>query len=320
MRSTPLLPALLLLGLTAAPLMAAPSEVPVDTGRADDREAAELEEAPSWGFEASIGIDYCTKQLTYGLIDNPHPILTPAVELAFGHEDWFTLAIGVEAIFDMTNYGAKEGGYNDRRYKYQELAPGITLSRTWKTADAIGSDLETALNYTYEYHPRTCKKPAEEFENPDTQWLNFEISAPDFWLVPTLAIEYQLARQGTEGYADGKGAIYATFDVSHTFDIGAPLGLDEETLTLTPIVGFGMGNKARNECDFGDWYEENEKSADPFLLRDGYARLELTYAPIEGLEITPYIGCHQQLDSSVRDAVGSDDFVGYVGLSLSYTF
>ena len=79
MRSTPLLPALLLLGLTAAPLMAAPSEVPVDTGRADDREAAELEEAPGWGFEASIGIDYCTKQLTYGLIDNPHPSSPPVL-------------------------------------------------------------------------------------------------------------------------------------------------------------------------------------------------------------------------------------------------
>ena len=321
MKSLPAFPALVLAGFLAAPLLAAPVKTPRDSGRSEARESPDLEaEGVGWGFEVSVGVDYCSKQLTYGLIDNPHAIVTPGAEISFGHEDFFTLALGVEAIFDMTNYGAKDGGYNDRRYKYQELAPGITLSRTWKSADLIGSDLESAINYTYEYHPRTCRKPALEWENPDTQWLNLEFSAPDWWLVPTLAIEYQLVRQGTKGYGDGKGAIYATFDLSHTFDLGVSLGLDEETLTLTPTVGFGVGNRARNECDFGDWYEENDVRAESFMLRDGYARLELTYAPIEGLEITPYIGCHQQLDSTAKEAVGDDDFVGIAGLSLSYTF
>ena len=320
MQTSPRLVALLAPVCAAWPLLAEPHLTATDLGHADEAPAAELEDAPGWGFEATIGVDYCTKQLTYGLVDNPHAIFTPSVELSFGHADWFTLSLGVEAIFDLTNFGAKDGGYNNRRYKYQELAPGITLSRTWKTADWIGSDLESAVNYTYEYHPRSCKKPAKGYENPDTQWLNLEFSAPDYWLVPTLAVEYQLARQGVAGEGDGKGALYATFDLSHTFDLSPCLGLDNGTLTLTPIIGFGVGNKERNACDFGNWYEAREKSADPFMLRDGYARLELTYAPLEGLEITPYLGCHQQLDSTGREAAGEDDFVAYAGLSLSYTF
>lgn len=320
----------LLLSLSAFPLWAAsPAGAPLGAARTPSSEPPVMDaapptpledESPGWAFGAKVKLDYCSKQLTYGLIDNPQPIFTPSLELSFGHADWFTLALSIDAIFDTTNYGAKEGGYNDRRYKYQELTPGITLSRTWKSAEWLGSDLETSINYTYEYHPRSCKKPALEWENPDTQWLNLEISAPDYCLVPHIAVEYQLARQGAESGNDGKGAIYATFDVSHTFDLGTRIGLDEEVITLTPTIGFGVGNKERNACDFGDWYEENGKSADTFMLRDGFARLDLAITPFENFTLNPYIGCHQQLDSTGRDATGSDDFVAFAGIALSYSF
>ncbi|MDO5463024.1 MAG: hypothetical protein Q4F99_06035 [bacterium] len=293
----------------AMPALAAPIEAAKD----DAPVAATEEDEASWEFGAAFGLDYCSKQLTYGLVDNPHGILTPSVELSYGHDDYFTLAVGAEAIFDTTNYGKKDGGYNDRRYKYQELALGLTLSKVWKTEDVIGSNLETAINYTYEYHPKSCKKPAQEWSNPNTQWLNFEISAGDYWLVPTFALEYNLDDQ-----QDSKGAIYATFDLSHEFDLSEMVGCEEGFMTLTPVVGFGMGNKERNKADFGDWYEEHNSSVDNFMLRDGYASLELAISPFDGFTVAPYIGCHQQLDSNAKDATGSDDFVAYFGIGIGY--
>lgn len=308
---------LALLGLAAAPVAAAPQADTHNEGNAlaatDAAKAAELEEAEGgWVIGGSVGLDFCTKQLTYGLIDNPHPILTPSAALSLGNEEWFTVELGVEAIFDTTNWGAKEGGYNNRRWKYQELAPGITLSRTWDTAGWLGSSLDTAINYTYEYHPKSCKKSDAGFANPNTQWLNLEISAGDFWLQPTLAVEYQLMRQGAKDEDNGKGGIYATFSVAHDFDVGSALGLDEGTLTLTPTLGIGMANKKRNLCDFG----ENEN----FMFRDGFGTLELAYAPFEGFAVTPYVGFSQQLDSKAKDAVGDDDFVAYAGIGVSYSF
>lgn len=293
----------------AMPAIASPIETAVDNAPIETTE----EDASDWTFGAAFGLDYCSKQITYGLIDSPHGIVTPSVELSYGNDDYFTIAVGAEAIFDTTNYGKKDGGYNDRRYKYQELALGVTLSKIWKTADAIGSDLETAINYTYEYHPKACKKPAQDWSNPNTQWLTFEVSAGDYWLVPTFTLEYNLDDQ-----QDSKGAIYATFDLSHEFDIGEMMGYEEGFMTLTPVVGFGMGNEDRNKADFGEWYDEKGISADNFMLRDGYAALELAITPFEGFSIAPYIGCHQQLDSNAKDATGSDDFVAYFGIGIGY--
>lgn len=304
----------------ALPVIAGPVVVSADNGPITSGEEVEIEEESGWVFGGSVGLDFCSKQLTYGLVDNPHAILTPSAALSLGNDEYFTIEIGVEAIFDTTNYGAKDGGYNDRRYKYQEFDPSITISRNWDTTSWLGSSLDTAFGYTYEYHPRSCKKLADEYENPDTQWLTFEVSAPDFWLVPTFAVEYQLVRQGPAGEGDGKGAIYATFALSHDFDLSDAFGLEEETLMLTPTVGIGMGNRERNKADFGDWYEENEVKPDSFMFRDGFAMLELAYSPFEGFSIAPYIGCHQQLDSHADKAAGDDDFVAYAGIGVSYEF
>ena len=266
-----------------------------------------------WTIGGGATLDFTSKQLTYGLIDNPHAIVTPSVELSIANDEWFTLTLSVDAIFDTTNYGAKDGGYADRRWKYQELTPGITLSRNWDTTDLLGSTLDTAINYTYEYHPRSCNKPWNDWSNPDTQWLNLEIGLPDLWLQPAFTLEYQLVRQGPEDEETGKGGIYATFSVAHDFDLGADcLGLEEGMLTLTPTLGLGIANRDRNEADFGE--------RDSFMFRDGFASLELAYTPIEGFTIAPYVGCHYQLDSDARNVVGDDDFVAYGGVALSYSF
>ncbi len=270
-----------------------------------------LERNP-WDLGGSAGLDLSSKQLTYGLIDNPHAILTPSATLSLTHESGFAIEVGVEAIFDTTNYGAKEGGYGNRCGKYQELAPGITLSHIWQTEEQLGSSLETALNYTYEYHPAACKKPDAGWSNPNTQWLNAEISAPDFWLVPTLTLEYQLMRQGEKGLEDGEGGLYATVSLSHAFSLDTAFGLSEGCLTLTPTLGLGMANCERNHCDFG--------ADERFMLRDGFGLLELAYTPVDGLEIIPYVSFHQQLDSVGREVSGDDDFVLFGGLSLRYGF
>lgn len=265
-----------------------------------------------WLFGGSVSLDFCSKQLTYGLIDNPHPILTPGVSLRLANEEWFTVEVGAEAIFDTTNWGYKEGGYNNRRWKYQEFTPGITLSRTWDFTDWMGSSLDTAINYTYEYHPQSCKKPMAGFSNPNTQWLNLEIAANDFWLRPALTVEYQLVRQGAKEEETGKGGIYATFAVAHDFDVGTALGMSEGELILTPTLGIGMANKQRNLCDFGE--------SEAFMFRDGFGRVELTYSPIDGFALTPYLGFNQQLNAKARDAVGDDAFVLYAGIGVSYDF
>lgn len=302
--------ALLALFGFSASLMAAPQEVAVDNQPVDTVELDESE--GGWVFGGAVGLDFCSKYITYGIVDNPHPILVPSVELSLANEDYFTIAVGVESVFDTTNYGAKEGFYNDRRWKYMELDPYLTLSKTWDTEAALGGNLVTEIGYLYEYHPRSCNKPSSEWSYPDTQWLTFAIGLEDDFLNPTFTLEYQLARQGMEGDCDGKGGVYATFEISHTFDLGTRMGMEEGVLCLTPGAGIGMANKERNMADF----EENDR----FMFRDAFASLELAYAPCEGLTLAPYIGCHQQLDSDAKDATGDDDFVAYAGVSLSYEF
>ncbi len=308
------------------PVMAAPQEVAVDDrpivgGEVDPEDVVALEEEESgWTLGGSVGVDFCSKQLTYGLVDNPHGIVTPSAELSFGHDDYFTLAVGVEAIFDTTNYGAKDGGYNDRRWKYQEFDPYIALSRSWELGEDVA--LYTEVGYLYEYHPRACHKPSLEYSNPDTQWLTFVIGLEENILNPTLEVEYQLVRQGPEAINDGQGAIYATFSFSHEFDIGEKLGLDEGSLCLTPTLGIAMANKERNLADFSSIGEEDEDYIvdDHAMFRDAFASLELAYTPIEGLSIAPYVGCHQQIDDEARKSAGDDKFVAYFGIGVSYEF
>lgn len=291
MKRTPLLILALLLGLGAATAAEPLPETP-----------------PAWTLGFSFGLDWCSEDLTYGLVGKGHHgIVTPSAAFSLANDDGFTLTLGAKAIFDTTNYGAKEGGYGDRRHKVEEFVPGITLARTWDTAAWLGSALDTALNYSYEWHPDASKKPALGWDSPNTQYLYLTLSAPDFWLVPTLTVEWCL-----DDNQGAKGGLYAAFDLRHAFDVGVHLGLAEGTLTLTPILGFGAANKARNLADFD--------ADDPFMLRNGYATLNLAYTPIEGFTITPYVGFHQQLDSTAREATGDDDFVLYGGLGLSYAF
>ena len=294
-----------LLGMGTLPVAAKPVEVAVDDAVVVGGEQDAL---AGWTLETTVGLDFSSKQVTYGLIDNPHGILTPSFELAWQHEEGLRLAIGVEALFDTTNFGAKEGGYNNRRWKMQELDPYLSLSRHWRLTEEVA--LVTEVGYYYEYHPRSCNKPERDFSNPDAQYLTLLLGLEDGFLNPTLSLEYQIMGYGETD--EGEGALYAAFELSHTFDFSEMIGLKEGGLCVTPLAGIAVANKERNTCDLG--------LDDTLSLRDAYVRLEVAYCPIENLSITPYIACHQQLDAATRDVVGEDDFVAYAGIGMAYTF
>ena len=296
---------IVLLGMGTLPVAAKPVEVAVDDAVVVGGEQDAL---AGWTWETTVGVDFASKQLTYGLIDNPHGILTPSFELAWQHEEGLRLAISVEALFDTTNFGAKEGGYNNRRWKMQELNPYLSLSRHWRLTEEVA--LVTEVGYYYEHHPRSCNKPERDFSNPDAQYLTFLLGLEDGFLNPTLSFEYQIMGYGETD--EGEGALYAAFELSHTFDLSETVGLEEGGLCVTPLAGIAVANKDRNTCDLG--------LDDILSLRDAYVRLEVAYCPIENLSITPYIACHQQLDAATRDVVGEDDFVAYAGIGMAYTF
>ena len=295
-----------LLGMGMMSGMASPVSVAVDEGVVigEKRE----EQTSAWTLETTVGLDFSSKQVTYGLIDNPHGILTPRFELAWQHEEGLRLAIGVEALLDTTHYGAKEGGYNNRRWKMQELDPYLAFSRHWRLTEEVA--VVTEVGYYYEYHPRSCNKPERDFSNPDAQYLTLLLGLEDGFLNPTLSLEYQIMGYGETD--EGEGALYAAFELSHTFDFSEMMGLEEGGLCVTPLAGIAVANKERNTCDLG--------LDDTLSLRDAYVRLEVAYCPIENLSITPYIACHQQLDATTRDVVGEDDFVAYAGIGMAYTF
>lgn len=302
-----------LLGCFAWPVVASPVEVAVDDREVETTELDDSESGWEWG--ASVGLTYHSKYVIYGLTYNQHGVLVPNVELSWGHEDYFTLAVGVDTYFDMTNYGAKDGCYSDRRWKYSELDPYISLSRTWALTEDVG--LYTEAGYFYEYHPRSCNKPDLGYRYADAQYFTFVIGLEDNILNPTFTLEYQVAgAHWGEDSATGKGGLYATFELSHTFDISNWFGLDEEAVVLTPTVGIATANKNRNQLDL--------EMEDTWMFRDAFARLEMVYSPCENLSITPYIACHQQLDADarayVRENFDGNDFVGYAGIGISYEF
>lgn len=211
------------------------------------------------------GIDFTSKQTTYGLIDNDDPIFTPFASISYG-----PLSFDVAAIFDTSSWGSKHGGYGDRKWKYQEIAFGPTLTLP------LGI-FEVFANYTYEYHPSVKKNTGHE--NPDTQFLNFGIAMPDVLLTPSLSVEIDIDNE--------PGAAYFLFEVGHTF------GLIEDCLDLNLSGGIGFGNAKRNRYD---------ADFDSIAFKDISASAALDWHITPNLTLSPYITASQQLHGRLRDA------------------
>lgn len=255
-------------------------------------------------FEAAV--DFCTRQLTYGLVDNRDPIVT-----AEAAAEWHGFTFESAIIFDTTDWGEKHGGYGDRRGKYQELAfgPGYTCAFSPENFRFLPTVVETFVNYIYEYHPPVRKDLGEE--NPDTQFVNVGAALPDLWLTPALAAEFDVDNEA--------GAVYLAAEVGHTFALVRTAGGREtDPLSLSLGAGVGLGNPERNECD-AEYHR--------WAFKDAWVSAALEWQITDRVALAPYVAVCEQLTPRLRDAArhaidgethSSAQLVGGVRLAASF--
>lgn len=257
-----------------------------------EAEKGETEETPV--VSAEFGISFDSKYISYGVVDGKDPIVTPGVTLTFF--DW--VYGGVEAIFDVTKTNGRRGGYGNRAGRYTTLDMTAGVAHDFDLGETLGA-LSVDFNYIYEYIP-THRHAGEGC--PDTQYLNLELSLGDLWLVPTLAIERDLmADDGT----------YVNFSLSHTFDLVGEG--DDATLTFTPSVGQGFGDKKRTRG-----YELADDHAG---LMDTTIMGEFEYKVCENVSLTAYAAYSDYwFDRKLRDGAREYNSAWGSGCHRSYSF
>ena len=149
-------------------------------------EGVTLDETPIVSTE--VGLAFDSKFLSYGLMDNKDPTLTPSATMTF----FDALSVSVGAIYDITHYGRK-AGYGNRAWRYQELDPGASLVQEFSPDDFawLPTTIVFELGYMYEHHP--------DVVDDDTQFVNFSIGLPDLWFEPTFAYERDIDRDEEGG-------------------------------------------------------------------------------------------------------------------------
>lgn len=261
---------------------------------------ADTIEMPVVSAEVSIAFD--SKFLSYGLVDNNDPILTPEAALTF--YDWVTF--NVESIFDISHYG-KDAGYGDRAWTYQEIDPGVALSHAFGSEDAewLPTMVEFELGYMYEAHPKSVDE--------DTQFFDFEIGFPDLWIEPIFAYELDVERDlGT----------YLNLEFGHTFTlIGPSEGDDGDTLDFRMSVAQGWGDGRR----IGAYLEDVDHAG----LMDTCVKGEIAWTISDGVTLGALVAYSDYLfDSAARTASRDYEATGVwkqswnfvTGLSLDVAF
>lgn len=243
---------------------------------------------------AEVGLAFDSKFMSYGLVDNNDPILTPSAALTFF--DWVTFS--VESIFDTTRYGEK-AGYRDHAFRYQELDPGVAIGHAFGPDEGLPTTIEFDLGYMYEQHPRIV--------DDDTQFITFSIGLPDLWFEPTFSYERDIDRdEGT----------YLNLEIGHTFLIveGTKEG-DDDILSFRVSLAQGWGDQRRVTAylgEAGDGYDEA-------CLMDTCLKGELTWNITDGVSLGAYLAYYDYLfDSSARDAASA--YEGTEAYSESYNF
>lgn len=228
-----------------------------------------------------VAADFCTRQLTYGLVDNRDPILTLG-----GLAEWNGFTFETAVIFDTTKWGRKHGGYGNRQGKYQEIAfgPGYAHTFTPEEWRRLPTAVEVYLNYIYEYHPPVRKSRGEE--NPDTQFINVGLTLPDLWIAPWMSAEFDIDNES--------GAAYLNAGVRHSFTlVKAAGGRETDPLSLTLCGGIGFGNPKRNRYDAG---------FDAYAVKDAHLSAELEWQITDQLVLSPYVAVYEQLHGRLRHA------------------
>lgn len=224
---------------------------------------------------ASFSLALDSKYLSYGFVDNRDPILTPSAELSF----FDTLAVGVEAIFDVTPYGRK-AGYGNRGGKYTELHPWVTLGHSFSPDEHawLPTTIDMSLAYCYEYHPRAKARHGDAAADDDSQFLTLEVTLPDLVLEPVVMIERDLMRD------DGT---YVNLELGHSFTL-------TDTIFLRPSVAQGFGNAPRVKA-----YTDINKAG----LMDTLFKLQLCWHLTDNIELSACVGWSDFLfDRRIRHA------------------
>ena len=273
-------------------------------------EGVTFDEQPIVSAEVGLAID--SKFLSYGLVDNNEPIITPSAALTLF--DWLTFS--VESIFDMTPYGRKENADGDEAYvnragRYQELDPGVSIGHAFSPEDCewLPTTVEFSIGYMYEYHPRSFNVGQD-----DTQFINVEMSLPDLWVEPTIAYERDIDRDN---------GTYVNVELGHTFEIC-------ESLTLRPAVAQGIGNsqRVRGYLNVHDPYGD-ERPLDHGGFMDTCVKVDLEWEITDGVTFGAYVAYSDYIfDRKMRDAARdyeatgkwdeSYNFVGGVSIAVAF--
>lgn len=234
---------------------------------------------PQPTFEVSL--DFCSRQLTYGLVDNRDPILT-----ADGVAAWGDFSLEVTAIADTTDWGERHGGYGDRTGKYQEFAfgPGYTHLLKPEEVSLLPTPLELGVRYVYEYHAAVNKGQGES--NPDTQFVYLTAALPELWLAPALSAEVDIDNES--------GAVYLGAEVGHTFALVSAAG-DRATdpLSLSVGAGVGFGNPERNTYD---------AEFDAYAFKDVWVSAAFDWQITDTIVLSPYVAVYEHLHQRLREA------------------
>lgn len=262
--------------------------------------AALADESSWWRPEVTVGADFASQQMTYGLVDNDDPIVTLS-----GSAAWKVFSFGVEGIFDTTDWGETDGGYGDRKWKWQEL--DLTPAVSWTFEELLPTPLETELSYCWAHHPDAKDEEGED-ANPDTQTIGLSLGLPEIPLSPALSLEWDID--------DEEGAVYAMLEVSHSFELLSAEDEDADpVLALELGAGLGMGNAKRNDFD-AEW--------DHASLKDVQLTAALPWN-VGPLTVRPYAQCTEQVEHSLRRASRDADPDGHsfqwvAGVAVEATF
>ena len=262
-------------------------------------EGVTFDETPIVSTE--VGLAFDSKFLSYGLMDNKDPILTPSAAMTF----FDALSVSVGAIYDITHYGRK-AGYGNRAWRYQELDPGASLVQEFSPDDFawLPTTIAFELGYMYEHHP--------DVVDDDTQFVNFSIGLPDLWFEPTFAYERDIDRD------DGT---YLNFEVGHTFTLvesNEAGGDDVLDFRLSAAQGWGDARRIKA------YLEPNRPGMMDFCLKG-----ELTWNVTDGVSVGGYVAYTDYLfDRALRHRARAYEATGHwkdswnftTGLSLAVSF
>lgn len=254
------------------------------------------EESPMVSAEFSLAFD--SKFMSYGLVDNNDPIITPSAAVTFFDH----LTFEVAALFDTTKYGKKWGEYGNRGGKYIELDPGVSFGWEFSPEDyeALPTTVALSLGYSYEYHPRHMGGGTGE-AGDDTQFVVFDIELPDLWLEPVLEIERDIDRDN---------GTYVNLELGHTFSLIDGDG-DDPLLAFKPSVAQGLGNTQRTRG--------YDLAKDHGGLMDTCLKGELTWQICDNLALSGYVAYYDYLfDSKLRDAARGYEASGRADTSYHF--